>query len=286
MNGRSLKPLVHGTVLGIVVVGLLVSVLVRAQVLEGPAKRGVHAQYNQKTGKPEWVASYLSASPMAGDTELIQGLQLVLFNAEGQSNLVVATPQCVFDLRNKVVSSTDALQARSVSGELSLDGEGFECRLADERLVVSNRVHAVIRKDWLNASSNRPPAARSVPPSPQTNSPAAPEPLLHIFSDRLRYQTNLAWFEGDVRAEDPQGRLTAGVLTGELTGPNQRLGNLFAEHNVVIDAEGLHATSQRANYLVTNNTIELLDNPTWRLGEYEGRADELKVNRGRSEERR
>src|SRR6185436_15968307 len=176
------------------------SVYVRAQVLEGEAKRGVHAQYNQKTGKPEWVASYQSAAQIATDTELIQGLQLVLFNPEGQSNLVVTTPQCVFDLRSKVVSSADALQARSVSGELTLEGEGFECRLAGERLIVSNRVHAVIRKDWLNTAASR------------TNFPGGPAQFLHIFSDRLRFQTNLALFEGNVRADDPQGRLTAGLL--------------------------------------------------------------------------
>jgi lipopolysaccharide export system protein LptA len=281
MNGRGLKRLLHGTALGAISVGLLLAVLARAQVLEGPAKKGVHAQYNQKTGKPEWVATYLSASQIAGDTELIQGLQLVLFTSEGRSNLVVTTPQCVFDLRNKVVSSTDALQARSVSGELSLEGEGFECRLTDERLVVSNRVHAVIRKEWLNAPSqtNPPSAGLSLPPSPQTNSPGSPAQLLHIFSDRLRYQTNLALFEGNVRADDPQGRLTAGLLTAEFTEPDQRFGNIYAEHNVVIDSEGLRATGERANYLVTNNVVELSGNPTWRLGGYDGRADELTVNR-------
>src|SRR5439155_14409299 len=186
MNGRGLKRLLHGTALGTVGVGLLLSVFTRAQVPEGPAKKGVHAQYNQKSGKPEWVASYLSASQIAADTELIQGLQLVLFDSAGQSNLVVTTPQCMFDLRSKVVSSTDALQARSVSGELSLAGEGFECRLSDERLIVSNRVHAVIRKDWLNetAQTKPPSPAISIPPPPQTHFPAGPDQFLHIFSDR------------------------------------------------------------------------------------------------------
>jgi lipopolysaccharide export system protein LptA len=102
---------------------------------------------------------------------------------------------------------------------------------------------------------------------------------LHIFSDRLRYQTNVALFETNVRAEDPQGRLTAGLLTVEFTQPEQRLGDMFAEHNVVIDSEGLHATGQRANYLVTNNVVELSGNPAWRAGGYDGRADELTVNR-------
>jgi lipopolysaccharide export system protein LptA len=285
MNARGLKRFLHGAALGAVGVGLLLSVLGRAQVLEGTAKRGVHAQYNQKSGKPEWLASYLSATQIAGDTELIEGLQLVLFTPEGQSNLVVTTPACVFDLRSKVVSSTNALQARSVSGELSLTGEGFECRLADENLIVSNRVHAAIRKDWLNASSrtNRLSAARVVTPTLRTNDSGDPEQLLHIFSDRLRYQTNLALFESNVRADDPQGRLTAGQLTVELTGPDQRLGNIYAEHNVVIDSEGLHATGERANYRVTNNMVELSGNPTWRLREYDGRADELSVNRSTRE---
>jgi len=298
MNGRSLKCLLHGIALSAVGVGLLLAIFARAQVLEGTAKKGVHAQYNQKTGKPEWVATYLSASQFAGDTELIEGLQLVLFDSEGRSNLVVATPQCLFDLRTKVVSSTNALQARSVSGGWSLEGEGFECRLADEHLVVSNRVHAVIHKEWLNASSqtNPPTAARLGSPSAQTNSPGSPAQLLHIFSDRLRYQTNLVLFENNVRVDDPQGRLSAGLLTVEFTEPEQRLGNMandagkradespalshiFAEHNVIIESEGLRATGERANYSATNDLVELTGNPTWRLGGYDGRADELSVNR-------
>ena len=82
MNGRGLKRLLHGTALGAVVVGLLLSVVARAQVLEGTAKKGVHAQYNQKTGKPEWVATYLSASQIASETELIQELQLACLTCE------------------------------------------------------------------------------------------------------------------------------------------------------------------------------------------------------------
>src|SRR5207302_9336057 len=124
-----------------------------------------------------------------------------------------------------------------------------------------------------------PLSALSVPPSPRTNSPGSPAQLLHIFSDRLRYQTNLALFEGNVRADDPQGRLTAGLLTVEFTEPDQRFANIYAEHNAVIDSEGVHATGERANYLVTNNVVELSGSPTWRLGEYDGRADELMVNR-------
>src|SRR5262249_1532967 len=102
---------------------------------------------------------------------------------------------------------------------------------------------------------------------------------LHIFSDQLRYQTNFALFEGNVRADDPQGSLTAGRLTALLTEPDQHLENLLAEYNIVIDSEGLHATGQRANYLVTNEVVELSGHPTWRLGAYDGRAEELTVNR-------
>src|SRR5207248_10574953 len=86
-------------------------------------------------------------------------------------------------------------------------------------------------------------------------------------------------FEGNVRADDPRGRLTSGLLTVKMTDPDQRFGNIYAEHNVVIDSQGVHATGERANYLVTNNVVELFGNPTWRLGEYDGRADELRANR-------
>src|SRR2546425_12111247 len=89
MNRRGLKRLLHAIALGAVGVGLPLSVFARTQVLEGPAKRGVHAQYNQKTGRPERVSTYLSASQIASDTGLIQSLQLAWFHSERQRNLVV-----------------------------------------------------------------------------------------------------------------------------------------------------------------------------------------------------
>ena len=274
--GRGVKRFPHCRTYCAISVSLLLAVFARTQTPEGPTKQGVHAQYNQKTGKPEWVASYLTASEISRDTELIQGLQLVLFNTDGQSNLIVNTPQCLFDLRGKVVSSADRLQARSVSGEFSLEGEGFQCQLTEERLAVSNRVHAIVRKDLLTAPS--PTNLSAVATAAQTNSPGPPQ-VLHIYSDRLRYQTNLAVFENNARAEDPQGDLAAGLLTVRFTEPERRIENIQAEQGVVINSEQIHATGQRGNYLATNDVLELFGNPTWQLGQYEGRADELTVHR-------
>jgi len=251
-----------------------------AQIIESEVKGFKHAFVDEQSGKRTMLLSGGSATNISNAELLLRGgVQLQFFNSEGKTNLEVSSLQCIYNTRTKLVSSGEKLEAASPDAQISLEGTGFEYQTATGSLVISNEVHAILRKDLIEP---RPGARGGV--TAQTNAAPAPAGLVHIFSDRMRYQTNLAVFEDNVRVDDPPGKLTCGSLTvafSESAKPDERrrVENILASRDVVIDSEEIHATGDRATYRLTNDVVELSGNPTWRLREYAGRAEELVVNR-------
>ena len=279
MNKRGVKRFLQISAVFVAGTFLLFVPTSRGQVIPGEAKGFRTAGYDNANGKLKWLLSGASATNVSTEMLFIRQPRLELFNEDGRTNLVVATPLCFYNTRTKVVSSAEGLDAHSGDGGFSLAGEGFQYEPGDDRLAVSNRVHAVIRKDFLGAQpqTNALPATRTnLVPLAQTNVAAQ---LLHIYSDHLHYQTNLAVFEDNVRADDAQGKLTSGTLTLKFIGPERKIETISAEREVVIDSEELHATGDRANYQLTNDVVKLTGSPAWRLGEREGSAEELAFNR-------
>jgi lipopolysaccharide transport protein LptA len=154
--------------------------------------------------------------------------------------------------------------------------------------------------------------AQTAAPGPETNAeatataaiaatatsepaPAAPpshaRPATEIFSDSADFnlKTHRVVYTGHVRVEDPQMRLTCGIMTA--TGPQAgRITNIVAEQDVVINAvdnEGkpVHATGDRAVYqyhvvnTITNETVELTGNPRVEKPGYVATADSITWDR-------
>ena len=110
----------------------------------------------------------------------------------------------------------------------------------------------------------------------QTNAPAAKAQRAptQIFADTLEAElkTHTAVYRGNVRVEDPQMKLTCGVLTASMPEGGKRIESIVAEQNVVVDSldekgRNSHATAEKLVYTykvvgtVTNETIELSGNP-------------------------
>ena len=246
--------------------------------LEGSAARGFTQKWiNPDTGKVKWVLSGQQAESSA-ETLLLSQPRLDLLDDDGTTNLIVTTVRCVYNERLNIVWSADELQARSEAGGFSLQGEGFLFDLDNQELTVSNRVHAVVGRSLLDASQPADTAVRNGS-SRAAGQTSTNEPL-HIFSDQLRYQTNRAVFEGNVRAEDPQGRLAAGMATVQFSGSSNRVDRIHAAQDVVIESEEVRATGERADYFVAEDVVELFGSPSWKVETFEGRADEVSFNRG------
>jgi lipopolysaccharide transport protein LptA len=126
-----------------------------------------------------------------------------------------------------------------------------------------------------------PPALTAPAAEAQTNAPARAVPppaevrLTEIKSDSgtFNLKSNVFVYQGNVRVDNPQMKLTCDLLTAEM--PRMAVGKfnrVTAEQNVVIDwlddkGQNNHATSARAVYTysitnsVTNTVVELTGNP-------------------------
>ncbi|MHB8522937.1 MAG: LptA/OstA family protein [Limisphaerales bacterium] len=195
--------------------------------------------------------------------------RLTMFRDDGSVAWIAEPTECVYDEKGKVAFSTNRLHAFTADKRFDIEGVGFQLRLEDSHLFLSNQVHTLIRK-----------------PAP-TNALAAAEAPLEIFSDHFDYVTGLAIYRGHVRADDPEGRLTCELLTahfasqGGSPGQTNETGieTIVAERQVVLEQKELRATGDTAVYTATNNLIAITGHPEWRQGTREGRGDRLLVNR-------
>ena len=93
------------------------------------------------------VKSFLEgaeAEPRSDGMVLLRGAKLQTFHEDGTKEMVVRTPQCVFDSKQQTVSSAGPLQVQTSDDKLVLEGEGFLWKQTNSDLIISNRVHTSI----------------------------------------------------------------------------------------------------------------------------------------------
>ena len=78
------------------------------------------------------------------------------FHEDGRPDLVMKSPQCFFDYRTKVATSTNTLQVVDAEGRFSIEGEGFYWRQTNSMLIISNKVRTVLSKKFVNLNPVKP----------------------------------------------------------------------------------------------------------------------------------
>ena len=94
------------------------------------------------------------ATPLGAERYLITQLRLELFEENGQRQLIIEAPECVYDYRARNASSAGPLKIVLGEGRLSVTGEGFLWQQAQSSLMISNRVYTRLRD--LPKSKNTP----------------------------------------------------------------------------------------------------------------------------------
>jgi hypothetical protein len=84
------------------------------------------------------------AEPASEGRILITSVKLKRFSENGELQVLVEAPHCVFDSVRREVSSPGPLRVRSADGKMDLQGEGFLWQQTNSNLVISNRVRTVI----------------------------------------------------------------------------------------------------------------------------------------------
>ncbi len=218
------------------------------------------------------------ARPMPGERfRCSAGVELETFLKTGETNLVVQTPECTVDQRNKAVSASGALKVQSAGGRFVIEGTGFLWRQTNSSLVISNDVHTVVQPDMLaSASTNR---------TLQGSAEGAAEPVT-IFSRRFEYgaDSGLGVYSGNVRVSGKNLGLESGVLEIKVPYKQGQVRRITAKQDVRIDYGGIRglgsvqATGGEADYLTATGLITLTGKPAWRAGQREGRGDTLVID--------
>ena len=214
--------------------------------------------------------------PLPGGRIQITGGKRQSFRENGELEMAVEAPECVFDESQRTVSSSGPFHLRAAEGKLYLEGEGFLWQNTNSSLFVSNRVHTIAQQDLL-----RPPSAGT-----PTNAAQPGAGSIEIFSDQFEYETNtsLGIYRGHVRLIGTNLALAGEILTLALpmSGPLKSSGaqEFTLERNVVVDCEKIHASGERARYSPDTDLIRLTGEPArWRAEPREGRGEELVLDR-------
>ncbi len=210
--------------------------------------------------------------PFSEKLFLLSGLTLQTYREDGEPELLIKAPQCLYDRDAKSASSPGPLRVTTADGKFSIEGEGFSLLQTNSSLIISNRVWTMIDADLLNPQTNSRPKA--------ANKPAASG--IEIRADHFEYSgdTGVGVYERHVRVTGTNDlSLASEKLAFELPFKERQLKTLKAERDVVVDHAGVHATGQTALYSSATGIIRLLGNPAWRNDLREGRGDQLVIDR-------
>jgi lipopolysaccharide export system protein LptA len=206
---------------------------------------------------------------------LVTEAKLQTFRESGEPELVVQTPECVYNSALRTISSPGALRVLTGDGKFSISGEGFLWQQTNANLAISNgasltisnHVHSVMHPDVLAGGS----------PERQAQRPGGG---LEVFSDRFDYATALGQgsYQRNVRVTGTNLNLTAARLTIDLPMHERELQRVTAEGAVVADYEGTHATGQKATYTTRTSLLDVFGHPAWESGERRGSGDHLSID--------
>ena len=78
---------------------------------------------------------------------LITEAKLKTFSTNGTLEMLAQSPKCMLDSVQRTVSSSNSLQIETTDGRFLLEGEGFLLQQTNSHLIISNRVHTVLRSE-------------------------------------------------------------------------------------------------------------------------------------------
>lgn len=78
----------------------------------------------------------------------VNQMQLEHYELDGKTNLIARAPECLFDMDERIAWSTGRLEIVGLAGAMRMEGnEGFEARMTNSTLTISNRVRTVLRQN-------------------------------------------------------------------------------------------------------------------------------------------
>src|SRR5664280_360038 len=117
------------------------------------------------------------AQPQPDGRLLVTKAKYQTFATNNEVELDVEAPQCFYDQAGKTISSSGPLSMHIANGRFSIEGEGFLYQQTNLTLLVSNRVHTILRPGLFEPQTA----------TTRANTPAEAAPGIDIFSDQFDY---------------------------------------------------------------------------------------------------
>jgi hypothetical protein len=91
--------------------------------------------------------------PVTNEVLRFTQMHIEHYQFDGQTNLIARAPECFFDRESKVAWSTGRLEIVGMSGAMFVEGnDGFQVRMTNSTLTISNRVRTVLRQGLVKVS--------------------------------------------------------------------------------------------------------------------------------------
>ena len=141
------------------VFAMLVSASLLAQLSQNNVIRGFKlperyetlATGRSQTNRMKGIFIGAEGHMISKDLARFIGVRIEHFGLDGKTNMVVVAPEALFDKESRVAWSTGRLEIVAMSGAMRVRGdEGFQVRMTNSTLTISNRVRTVIRQDVVN----------------------------------------------------------------------------------------------------------------------------------------
>ena len=85
------------------------------------------------------------AQPLPGGLLAIRQLKLEMFRPDGEPEIIVSAPECVYNQLDGTASSPGRLEVQTGDDKIRVEGEGFLWRQNDSFLTISNGVRTVVK---------------------------------------------------------------------------------------------------------------------------------------------
>jgi hypothetical protein len=88
---------------------------------------------------------------ITNDVIRFTGVRIEHYGMDARTNMIAIAPEALFDGETRVAWSTGRLEIVAMGGAMRVEGnEGFQVRMTNSTLTVSNRVRTVIRQHAVN----------------------------------------------------------------------------------------------------------------------------------------
>jgi lipopolysaccharide export system protein LptA len=210
------------------------------------------------------------AEPLPEGKILVRQAKLRTFKVTGETELQVATPECVYNSTRREIGSAGAIKAQSGDGRFTLEGRNWLWRQTSSSLAISNDVRTVLLAESLANPATQVPAS---------NPGGAPREV-NILANRFFYSADEGEgiFGGNVSVAGTNLSLTSESLRFQLPMAAREVKSIVAEQNVRVDYSGVQATGQRAVYSAETGLATIDGDPAWSASQGEGHARELLID--------